>query len=246
MVGTIKPAQPKLSHEIARQISRDIVEHGYKEGEFLGQEPDLLKRYNISRDTFREAVRVLEWQSLAKTTRGSGGGLVVAKQSQDAIVSILRDYFDLTDITFKEVTEARRRLQQVAVRLATIRLTEDVIPRLEELLANAIKRDKNLSIEMLSHIQLIQEIAQVSNNRALSLFISPLDYVSLDFADIESLSKVNLQKGREQSLTILKEMVSGWGMQPKSATTNFRDPWTSVMILNITFVEPIWVRKPRT
>ncbi len=69
MTAILKPVKQKLSHEIAQQIARDIIDEGLQEGDFLGREPELLKRYSISRDTFREAIRVLEWQGLAKTTR---------------------------------------------------------------------------------------------------------------------------------------------------------------------------------
>ena len=208
MTAILKPVKQKLSHEIARQIARDIIDEGLQEGDFLGREPELLKRYSISRDTFREAIRVLEWQGLAKTTRGPSGGLVVAKPSQTAIINILRDYFDLTDVSFAEVIEARHRLQRLSVRLATMRLTEEIVPTLQQLLAEALKPTENVVDEIFAHLRLIHEIGRVSGNTVLSLFIAPLDYVAIDFADLASLSGEILEKSRLKGQRILKRMVS--------------------------------------
>ena len=208
MTAILKPVKHKLSHEIARQIGRDIIDEGLQEGDFLGREPELLKRYSISRDTFREAIRVLEWQGLARTTRGPSGGLVVAKPSQNAITNILRDYFDLTDVSFAEVIEARHRLQRLSVRLATMRLTDEVVPILQELLAEALKPTENIVDEILAHLRLIHEIGRVSGNTVLSLFIAPLDYVAINFADLQSLSGPILEKSRLKGQKILKRMVS--------------------------------------
>lgn len=45
-------------------------------GQSLGPEAELLDRYQVSRAVFREAVRILEHQQIARTRRGPGGGLV--------------------------------------------------------------------------------------------------------------------------------------------------------------------------
>lgn len=207
LTAALKPVKQKLSHAIAREIARDIIEQNLNEGDFIGREPELLKRYNISRDTFREALRVLEWQGLAKTTRGPSGGLVVAKPSQKAIVNILRDYFDLTDISFEEVVEVRRRLQRLTVRMATMRLDEDVVPHLEALLEESLQPTTSLIDEVMAHMRLIHEIGRISGNSVLALFIAPLDYVAVDFAHLEKLSEASLEKSAEKGQHILTNLV---------------------------------------
>lgn len=208
MTAALKPAKQKLSHGIARQIARDIIEQDMREGDFIGREPELLKRYSVSRDTFREALRVLEWQGLARTTRGPSGGLVVAKPSQQAIVNILRDYFDLTDVSFAEVVEARRRLQRLTVRMATMRLTEEVVPHLQALLEESIQPTGDLVDEVMAHMRLIHEIGRISGNAVLALFIAPLDYVAVDFANLEQLSEASLEKSAAKGTKILTKLVA--------------------------------------
>ncbi len=208
VTAALKPTKQKLSHGIARQIARDIMEQGLEEGDFIGREPDLLKHYGVSRDTFREALRILEWQGLARTTRGPSGGLVVAKPSQKAVVNILRDYFDLTDISFEEVVEARRRLQRLTVRMATMRLTEDVVPHLQALLQESVQPTGSLVEEVMAHMRLIHEIGRISGNAVLALSIAPLDYVAVDFANLEQLSRASLEKSASKGEKILKKLVA--------------------------------------
>src|SRR3546814_4794314 len=52
----------------------------------------------ISRATFREAVRQLEWHGAAGMRRGVHGGLVVKAPPRHAIVYAVKTYFELTQI----------------------------------------------------------------------------------------------------------------------------------------------------
>ena len=206
---TLTPAQYRLSFEIARQIASDIVKDGLREGDFIGRESDMLDRYSISRDTYREALRVLEWQGLAHSRRGPNGGLVVAKPSGEAVVNILRDFFDLTGITLQEVTEVLSRLRKVISKLATIKLTEESIPSLQQLLEESTDPTSNLVQQILSEMRLRREIALIGGNSALSLFISPLDFVVVDLCyERFSANSDYLEPAITQSHTTLKAMIN--------------------------------------
>ncbi len=207
MVAALKPSKPKLSYRTARQIARDILSQDMREGDLIGREPELLKRYNVSRDTFREAIRVLEWQGLAKATRGPNGGLTVAKPSMQAIVNILRDYFNLTDISLEEVNEARRRLQRVTVRMAITRLVDDAVPNLQVLLEKSVQSATSILDEVLAHLRLIHEIGHLGGNTVLAMFIEPLDYIAVDFANLEQLSTAPLEESSSIGEEIARKLV---------------------------------------
>jgi DNA-binding FadR family transcriptional regulator len=66
-----------LSAQLARRMLLEIRLQNWPVGERLGEEPDLLARYNVSRATFRQAVRLLEQYFAVETKRGRGGGLFV-------------------------------------------------------------------------------------------------------------------------------------------------------------------------
>lgn len=63
---------------IARHIRRRIIRGELTEGEVLPSEADLLTQFGVSRPTLREAIRVLESESLVVVKRGSRGGIEVS------------------------------------------------------------------------------------------------------------------------------------------------------------------------
>lgn len=63
---------------IAAQLRRRIVRGEITEGQALPSEGDLLKEFAVSRPTLREAIRVLESESLVVVRRGSRGGIQIS------------------------------------------------------------------------------------------------------------------------------------------------------------------------
>src|SRR3954470_7230869 len=78
-VRTPPDSSPKRAAQLADQIIEDVTARGWPVGEVLGSETELLEQYSVSRAVFREAVRLLEHQHVARTRRGPGGGLVVTE-----------------------------------------------------------------------------------------------------------------------------------------------------------------------
>jgi DNA-binding FadR family transcriptional regulator len=97
----------KLGEIVAERIIDEIIRRGWNEGEVLGTEADFMERYRISRATFREAARQLEWQGAATMRRGASGGLAVKAPPREAIVSAFRTYFELTNTPRADLDEAR-------------------------------------------------------------------------------------------------------------------------------------------
>lgn len=88
----------KLGEIVAERIVGEIIRRGWNEGEVLGTEQDFMDFFRISRATFREAVRQLEWSGAAGMRRGAHGGLVVKAPPREAIIHALKTYFELSKI----------------------------------------------------------------------------------------------------------------------------------------------------
>jgi DNA-binding FadR family transcriptional regulator len=197
----------KLSHHLANTIAREIIINEYPENHMLGKESALLKSYGVSRDTFREAVRVLEWQGLVRTIPGPTGGLCVSKPSSTAIVNIIRDFLDLTNITFDEVMELRLLIEPLAVKLATANIRDDAIESLRISAQERRERHDSRTTEILKLLNTMEIIYEASNNPALSLLIKPLSYVAIDFIDIKEISETMLVHLGQKSWRIIKSLV---------------------------------------
>ncbi|MFP1154198.1 FadR/GntR family transcriptional regulator [Mycobacterium sherrisii] len=84
----------KRAEVLAAAIGDEIGSGNWREGEVFGTETGLLERYRVSRAVLREAVRLLEYHSVAQMRRGPGGGLIVttphARASIDTIALYLQ------------------------------------------------------------------------------------------------------------------------------------------------------------
>ena len=113
----------KVAGRAAERIVADIIDRGWPVGEILGSETELIERYGISRAVFREAIRLVEHQNIARMRRGPGGGLVVAEPGIDTVISAVVLYLLRVDATLDEVFDTRLVLEEIVVqdRLATHR-----------------------------------------------------------------------------------------------------------------------------
>lgn len=82
----------KLAETLAASIGDEIAAGGRAVGSVLGTETALLERYGVSRAVFREAVRLLEYHSVAHMRRGPGGGLIVATPRAEASIDTIALY----------------------------------------------------------------------------------------------------------------------------------------------------------
>ncbi|WAJ47620.1 FCD domain-containing protein [Mycobacterium sp. Aquia_216] len=82
----------KLAEGLAATIGDEIGSGGWQAGSVFGTETALLERYRVSRAVLREAVRLLEYHSVAQMRRGPGGGLVVTKPHAQASIDTIALY----------------------------------------------------------------------------------------------------------------------------------------------------------
>ncbi len=88
----VEAPRGKLAEMLAATIGDDIAVSGWQVGSVFGTETALLERYRVSRAVFREAVRLLEYHSIAHMRRGPGGGLVIAKPQAQASIDTIALY----------------------------------------------------------------------------------------------------------------------------------------------------------
>jgi hypothetical protein len=71
---------------VSRTILREIRERGWMAGEFLGQEAELMQRYKVGRNTWRQALSILIEYSAVESRRGGSGGIYVAPINRQAVM----------------------------------------------------------------------------------------------------------------------------------------------------------------
>jgi len=127
------PIAPQRAFEdIAAQIRNLVASGKLRPGDRLPPERDLSARFNVSRNTLREALRALELSGMIELRKGASGGAFVLPGSSGVVVNGLRDLYHLGAITPRHLTEARVWLSATVVRVACERLTEEDLQALED------------------------------------------------------------------------------------------------------------------
>ena len=80
-----------LASSIARTLAAEILTKG-RAGTRLGSEWDLCERFNVSRLTLRQAVRLLQDSGLIDCRRGRGNGLVVRERRGPGAIRLMLAY----------------------------------------------------------------------------------------------------------------------------------------------------------
>ncbi|MFC0446966.1 FadR/GntR family transcriptional regulator [Rhodococcus jostii] len=117
------------SGQIAKQLRSAIADGVWGPGERLPTEMDLAETFDVSRNTAREALKLLSATGLLTSSRGGvGGGTYVAVPDSDEIAEVLGDairlWFRAGDVTVHDVDEARRVLEEFSVAMAAERHTD--------------------------------------------------------------------------------------------------------------------------
>jgi len=76
---------PKVSVVVAGQLRRSIIRGEFRPGDPLPNETELMELYDVSRPVVREALRIIESESLISVKRGAKGGARV--QRPDIVVA---------------------------------------------------------------------------------------------------------------------------------------------------------------
>ncbi|BBZ77094.1 GntR family transcriptional regulator [Mycolicibacterium anyangense] len=163
----------KLAEVVAEQVRRDIAKQGLNAGDLLGSERDLQVDYDVSRSVFREAVRLLEYHSIAVMRRGPGGGLVVAEPDPQAAIETMGLYLDYKGIRVEDLRILRETLELGCVDHVAKLIDDEVV--YERLRASLEVDTSTPEGEVLERSRTFHtELADLSANPVLSVFLRVL------------------------------------------------------------------------
>jgi GntR family transcriptional regulator, transcriptional repressor for pyruvate dehydrogenase complex len=109
---------PKTGELIAGELRKQIVRGELAEGASLPAEADLMAQLSVSRASLREALRVLESESLLTVRRGSRGGPVVHRPNPNLATKYFGLVLQSDGATLEDVYIARLLIEPPAVRMA--------------------------------------------------------------------------------------------------------------------------------
>ncbi|HEY3880815.1 MAG TPA: FadR/GntR family transcriptional regulator [Trebonia sp.] len=119
------PAEPQRAFDIIASQLRDRLKTGeLRPGDRLPAERELGEHFQVSRNTLREAVRMLEVTGLVEVRRGVAGGVFVADANHAMFTRAISDLMTLSPIDLSDLLEVRLWLGGTIARVACERGTE--------------------------------------------------------------------------------------------------------------------------
>jgi DNA-binding FadR family transcriptional regulator len=146
---------PKASEILAKDLSEKILSGEFAEGAGLPPERELVAQTGLSRTTVREALRILEVQSLIKIKSGRAGGAFIQRPGEQAMANTVDDIIRGREINRDALLETRRAIEPFCARLAARTRTVEQLAELEATSAT-VNGDWHIAV------------ARASNNALLS------------------------------------------------------------------------------
>ncbi len=125
-----KPIRISLPKQISIEIEKAIKKGTFKIGEKIPSEPDLVKTFEVSRNTIREAIQSLIQAGVLESRQGDGTYVVTTSRFEANILN------RLNNSKISEVHEVRVSLEREIVKLAALRRTQSDVAEIKKTLEN--------------------------------------------------------------------------------------------------------------
>ncbi|MDR2443437.1 MAG: FadR family transcriptional regulator [Deltaproteobacteria bacterium] len=198
-LGLFKPPKnEKIPTAIIRQIRTAIMQGKLVPGQALPNEKELIKEFNVSKHTLREALRTLEWLGLITIKLGAGGGPVVREIDFDNAREYFTSFLHFQRVSRADLYEMRKLTEPYIARRVAETLTEETLSSLEKIHENCrliLESGQSLvgaEAEILFHVCL----AKHTNNSILWML---MDFVNNILADL----KTEIKPGMDFSYNVL-------------------------------------------
>ncbi|MGV0577851.1 FCD domain-containing protein [Mycolicibacterium elephantis] len=161
---------PTAGQLVADNIRRKIILGEFRDGDFLPNEAQLLAQYGVSRPVLREAIRILQSESLLTIRRGSKGGARVNAPRPEPVARQAGGLLQYGHTTVFDVFRARSIIEPPAVRL----LAENATPTTIQRLRDAIELESNTISDPRRwgkvHADFHTLVVELSGSNTLALF----------------------------------------------------------------------------
>ncbi len=159
----------KAAARVAQEIVHTIYEEGLRPGDRYLSEADALIRHGVSRATFREALRFLEFQGVIKVKAGPGGGAVVQRPDWPHLASTFALVLQFAGAQLSSVMAARAALEPKMAEAAALSATDDDAAELRVLLADVDSKLADPALFAPSYRAFWTRVAEASGNPLMAM-----------------------------------------------------------------------------
>lgn len=170
--------------DIIGQIRERIRTHELIPGQKLPSERELADQMGVSRNTVREAIRMLEVSGLVTIRKGATGGAFLSTSNSNALSQILMDGIALQHYSFQDLVAVRSVLETYIVEQACLKATDDELQVLDDLAKKSLDAETsepNFEKRVVIHLDFHRELARVSHNTVAETVTNPLLQITQRF-----------------------------------------------------------------
>ncbi|QSE92765.1 FadR family transcriptional regulator [Rhodococcus pseudokoreensis] len=172
-----EPAKTRRAFDDIIDQIRGLLQSGeLRPGEKLPSERVFAEQLGVSRNTLREALRMLEISGLVTLKGGHSGGAFVSDSTSKAVARGILDGMTLTQYSLTDLTEARIGVESLIIDRVCERATEAEFDALEEIVRRtaAIDAATHWRDKLKLHLEFHQMLTEAAHNPILSILIKPL------------------------------------------------------------------------
>ncbi|HXG03192.1 MAG TPA: FCD domain-containing protein [Candidatus Binatia bacterium] len=206
-----------MFEKVVEHLRAAILDGGYRQGDRLPAERELVRQFQVGRGAIREALRVLEQGGLIRIRPGKGGGAFVEMRNTKAVTRSLSDLLRFGEFTLEQVTEVRLGLEALIVDTLAAKPPKTALRRILESIDRATADFKagNLVASSRANFEFHVQLAEATGNPVYPLLIRAL----LDIFE-PMLTKVGSSRRLSTAThtshrTILNHLLTGNGRAAK-------------------------------
>jgi DNA-binding FadR family transcriptional regulator len=171
---------PKLSHLVASKLREQIVSGKLKPGSLLLPETQMLERFNVSRPTLREAMRILEAESLITIGRGMRRGAIVRGPTIEKAIEFTSFMLVSEGVTMRDMHEARMYFEPAIIRGLHGDDLAHAVAELRECVDQMVadRKKRNYTAVVAGTNRFHETLARASGNKTMTLVCAILQSIS--------------------------------------------------------------------
>jgi len=185
-------ATPRTFEAILSQLKDAIAAGTLRAGDRLPPERELAERFQVSRASVREALRVLETLGLVGVRRGADNGSVLLAEPGNAFATILDLLVELRHVPIMDVVEFRVMLESGAARRLAEVPGDGVLDTLRSIVdamaAEGVTQPEFHELDATFHVTLVRsvdnrllDIVEGAADRTLRSLIADVALVTVDW-----------------------------------------------------------------
>lgn len=184
----------KTSALLARELRRQILSGALEPGQPLPAERDLVSQTGLSRGSVREALRILEAESLVKTKPGRFGGSVAHRPGDESLSKSISLFVHGRGITLMDLLQTREAVEPSLAALAAQNRSEDELRHLVEVTARVEQAIDDTPRFLQENVNWHCAIAAASHNELLRSFMQSISSMVYKATAIENFATEEVRK----------------------------------------------------